>query len=81
MNIELEKAIENVKEFNKQKFRDCGVLNQSIDIVLEELNNRIPRKDIEDLKEKIHWELDKNGITRAYQIVIDGYFNKLLNKE
>ena len=48
---------------------------------LEELNNRIPRKDIEDLKEKIHWELDKNGITRGYQIIIDGYFNKLLNKE
>lgn len=41
--MELEKAIKNVKKFNEQRFRDCGVLNQSIDTVLnrlEDLENR-----------------------------------------
>lgn len=33
---------------------------------------------IEELAEKIHNELDKNGITRAYQIIIDGYFDEVL---
>ena len=41
--MELKEAIENVKKFNEQRFRDCGVLNQSIDTVLnrlEDLENR-----------------------------------------
>ncbi len=33
--MELEEAIENVKRFNEEnKFRDCGVLNNSIETVL-----------------------------------------------
>ena len=30
------------------------------------------------LKKKIHELLDENGITRGYQLIIDGYFNELL---
>ena len=33
---------------------------------------------IEELAKKIHNELDKNGITRASQIIIDGYFDEVL---
>ena len=33
---------------------------------------------IEGLAEKIHNELDKNGITRAYQTIIDSYFDEVL---
>ena len=41
--MEISEAIKNVKKFNEQRFRDCGVLNQSIDTVLnrlEDLENR-----------------------------------------
>ena len=41
-------------------------------------DNFIPKYKIKELKEKIHQELDNNGITRAYQITIDKYFDELL---
>ena len=41
----------------------------------------ISKDKIRELKEKIHKTLDENGITRAYQLEIDGYFNKVLEEE
>ena len=37
----------------------------------------IPKIKVEELKEKIHNLLDNNGITRAYQLEIDKYFEDL----
>lgn len=34
-----------------------------------------------NLKEKIHNALDENGFSRAYQAIIDEYFNEILNAE
>ena len=80
--MELNKAIERLKGNLKMEYGDNTLVNrEDLETVLNELDNRIPIKDIKELKEKIHWELDKNGIIRGYQIIIDGYFNKLLNKE
>lgn len=41
----------------------------------------IPKQKIKELKGKIHNTLDNNGITRAYQIKIDEYFEELLESE
>lgn len=42
--------------------------------------NWINRSKVEELRKKIHDDLDKNGITRAYQISIDRYFMELLEE-
>ena len=42
--------------------------------------NWINRSKVEELRKKIHDNLDKNGITRAYQISIDRYFMELLEE-
>ena len=42
--------------------------------------NWINRSKVEELRKKIHDDLDKNGITRAYQIIIDRYFMELLEE-
>lgn len=34
-----------------------------------------------ELQQKIHKELDKNAITRAYQLIIDDYFKELLEEK
>ena len=41
----------------------------------------IPKQVIKELKEKIHNTLDKNGITRGYQLKIDEYFDELLKED
>jgi len=41
-------------------------------------DNWINRDEIEKLRNRIHQELDSNGITRAYQLQIDKYFQELL---
>lgn len=38
----------------------------------------ISRSKVEELGRKIHVVLDSNGITRGYQLLIDGYFMELL---
>lgn len=40
--------------------------------------NYIHKNEVKQLKEKIHKELDINGITRAYQLIIDEYFDEVL---
>jgi len=42
--------------------------------------NYIPKSKVKELKEKVHELLDKNGIARVYQIMIDKYFNRLLEE-
>jgi len=44
-------------------------------------DNYISVDKIKELKEKIHWDLDKNGFTRSYQLVVDKYFEELLGGE
>ena len=39
----------------------------------------VPKSKIKELKEKVHNKLDENGITRGYQIIIDEYFEELLD--
>ena len=42
--------------------------------------NFVSKDKIKETKEKVHWLLDKNGITRAYQLEIDRYFEELLKE-
>ncbi len=42
--------------------------------------NWINRSKVEEIRKKIHDDLDTNGITRAYQISIDRYFMELLEE-
>ena len=41
-------------------------------------SNFIEKYKVIKLKGKIHQLLNNNGITRGYQLIIDGYFNELL---
>lgn len=41
----------------------------------------MPVKCFVDLKEKIHNALDENGFSRAYQLIIDEYFDEILKAE
>ena len=41
-------------------------------------SNFVEKYKVIKLKGKIHQLLDENGITRGYQLIIDGYFNELL---
>lgn len=59
---------------------------QAIDTVLEELNNRIPRKYIENILENLNegqYILNKNGEIsgKRYEYMAIDYLQKLLNKE
>ena len=40
----------------------------------------IHKDKIKDLKQLVHETLDGNGITRAFQVMIDEYFNEVLEK-
>ena len=63
---------------------DCRVLeslNYGIRAYEKTLRNSVHKDKIRELKEKIHNALDNNGITRAYQIKIDEYFEELLEEE
>lgn len=59
---------------------------KAIDTVLEELNNRIPRKYIENILENLNegqYILNKNGEIsgKRYEYMAIDYLQKLLNKE
>lgn len=62
------KAIEEEKEQYKNDYFN----------LYEQNKQYIHYSKIEELAEKIHNELDKNGITRAYQTIIDSYFDEVL---
>lgn len=63
----LENQIADLKSLNREK-------------ILELKQNSIPKQKIKELKENINNIMDKNSITRAYQIVIDEQFKELLQE-
>ena len=63
----LENQIADLKSLNREK-------------ILELKQNSIPKQKIKELKENIHNIMDKNGMTRAYQIAIDEQFKELLQE-
>ena len=69
---------------DKDGSTDCRVLESlsyGIRAYEKTLRNSVHKDKIRELKEKIHNDLDNNGITRAYQIKIDEYFEELLKEE
>lgn len=68
--MELKEAIEMVSEacyhYDGELYENCNY-SEAFDTVLEELNNRIPRKDIEEiyneLKKVYEDELNRLGMT------------------
>lgn len=62
------KALELEKESYKNDYFD----------IYERTKRYIKEEDVIELQKKIHKDLDNNGITRAYQIIIDKYFNELI---
>lgn len=70
-NEELRTEVNSLKEEKEQYKNDYFNL-------YEQNKQYIHYSKIEELAEKIHNELDKNGITRAYQIIIDSYFDEVL---
>lgn len=62
--MELEEAIKNVRKFNQEnRYRDCGKINNSIDMVLQALENSIPKEKVED-KIEIYKRLEMESFDR-----------------
>lgn len=61
--MELEEAIKNVRKFNQEnRYRDCGKINNSIDMVLQALENSIPKEKVEKGIDRIEDYFDRlNG--------------------
>lgn len=70
-NEQLRTEVNSLKEEKEQYKNDYFNL-------YEQNKQYIHYSKIEGLAEKIHNELDKNGITRAYQTIIDSYFDEVL---
>lgn len=70
-NEQLRTEVNSLKEEKEQYKNDYFNL-------YEQNKQYIHYSKIEGLAEKIHKELDKNGITRAYQTIIDSYFDEVL---
>lgn len=70
-NEQLRTEVNSLKEEKEQYKNDYFNL-------YEQNKQYIHYSKIEELAEKIHNELDKNGITRAYQTIIDSYFDEVL---
>ena len=78
-------AIENLIQENKelkehlQKYYngELYTANQLKNIEENQKKYFINKSKVKELKEKIHNLLDNNGITRAYQLEIDKYFEDL----
>ena len=86
-----QKAIEHIltdyekQKQEKEKWKELYLdkLDKTTDIILDynKLKEKVKIADkIQELKENIHNILDKNGITRAYQVVIDEQFEKILKE-
>ena len=92
--MELKQAIEKLNNF--KNYVNCGLLSnallsdtqQAIDTVLKELDNRIPRKDIEDKLNRAKEVLENtnnddfcNTQNIIIQKIIINYLEEILNKE
>lgn len=71
--LENEKLLQENKELKKLE----NLTNESIKNSNSIKKNYIPKSKVKELNEKIHNLLDDNGITRAYQLEIDKYFEDL----
>lgn len=86
---ELEKKNKDLCENYCPKYKELEeklkIQTQNYNSAYEDINwfcdKYISKQKIKELKEKIHNTLDNNGITRAYQIKIDEYFEELLESE
>lgn len=77
--IDYDKLLKKVKQLEaKLEFKQWGDLD-NLDFE-EYMNQFIPKEKIINLKQEIHNVLDRNGITRAYQIAIDEQFEKILKE-
>lgn len=75
-NIELRKYYATRKEVEDLK----DTINCLHESSKEYINKDKIRYKIKELKEKVHKTLDVNGITRAYQMLIDKDFEELLGE-
>lgn len=75
------KRYKELEEENKELELEKESYKHDYFDIYERTKRYIKEEDVIDLQEKIHKDLDKNGITRAYQIIIDKYFNKLLGDD
>ena len=71
----------HLKESGKEEWADyfLAQIDETPTIGTMDLyRNWVKRDNVEELKFKIHNLLDDNGITRAYQLMIDKYFQEVL---
>lgn len=84
-NAVKESHIKIVSAYNEELEEKLKIQTENYNSAYEDINwfcdKYIPKQKIKELKEKIHNTLDNNGITRAYQIKIDEYFEELLESE
>ena len=69
----------NVQELEKGKEWD-GHTEKDVTRLFSLKSNSISKNKIRGLQQSVHETLDNNGITRAYRIVIDKYFNEILEE-
>lgn len=69
MSEEEKEAIKIVKEFNKEnRFRDCGKLNNAIDIVIRMAEGKNKIEKIE-LTSSIDYSENSRELIQAYQLI------------
>lgn len=87
----LNNAIDNLINSYEEHKKENGELREKVKKLEETIadyqrmycrtmNDGISKQKIKELKENIHNIMDKNSITRAYQIVIDEQFKELLQE-
>lgn len=79
----LEKENKKLKKESKNSMKARNIIAQEVFRLQkqQEEKDKEWKDKIKKLKEKIHSELDTNGMTRAYQLIIDKYFDELLEGE
>lgn len=90
MQKSADRELENARRINEEHKKENGELRAKVkeleeelysaNKIVEEYLDGIPKQKIKELKENIHNIMDKNGMTRAYQIVIDEQFKELLQE-
>lgn len=77
----LDEAINGILYLYNQ-LEEKTIASQRVIIELDDKlqNESISKDKIRDLQQLVHETLDSNGITRAYRIVIDKYFNEILEE-
>lgn len=82
--MELKEAINKLKETQENlilTFKDDEELNKAIDIVLEELNNRIPKKDIQEILDYQYDLWNTPNKQKEFNLELVETLENLLDKE